>query len=637
MMVQLRLRWIFRVAAAALGLGGFAAPVSMAVTPVANLMSVSTAATNFGYATGDTNSCAIDHNDLITAGNFQYIAYYGPTSGGRNSIFVSRRAVGTTTWSTPVMTNISISSTSDITDDHDVIAIGVDSTGHMHISWDMHNIALNYGISAGVVNDASFSSLSFNTKTAATSPTLFPSGGTTTNEVTYPEFFNIPGTNNMVFAYRNGGAGGGSGNGDQYIDVYNPTTGTWSNTKIINGQLTSVNAYLNGFVYNSQGTLLTTWTWRASPDWQTNSNIMIAQSPDNGTTWFKQGGATQYTLPIIQAGTPASSVAQTVWTIPQHSSFINQTTMTVDNNDNPMVATYWAPGTLGSTNSTLAPNATTNNPNRQYMLVYYDGTQWRTSQITHRTSDTAFDTSAADVRDLGRPIVLTDAQNRTLVVTRSEDTSLGSSANPNLGLNKNNIVVYYSTNLDSANPTWSSITLDSANMGTYEPTYDATMWKSNGILDLFYEPTGLGTASTAVKVLEWNEQHYFSVLAAVATPHPGDLDFDGTVTNSDLQAMLDALKNVGTFKATNGLSDSELLSLSDVNGDGVFNAADVQSLLGELTAAGGSGSKAVPEPASLVLISTGLLVGLVALCARGPRSLVMSGPLTPALSPRRGR
>ena len=277
---------------------------------------------------------------------------------------------------------------------------------------------------------------------------------------------------------------------------------------------------------------------------------MIAQSPDNGATWFKQGGATQYTLPIIQAGTPAGSVAQTVWTIPQHSSFINQTTMTVDNNDNPMVATYWAPGTLGSTNSTLAPNATTNNPNRQYMLVYYDGTQWRTSQITHRISDTAFDTTAADVRDLGRPIVLTDAQNRTLVVTRSEDSSLGSSSNANLGLNKNNIVVYYSANLDTANPTWSSITLDSANMGTYEPTYDAAMWKTSGILDLFYEPTGLGSASTAVKVLEWNEQHYFSVLSAVATPHPGDLDFDGAVTNSDLQAMLDALKNSGTFKSS---------------------------------------------------------------------------------------
>ena len=474
---------------AAAGIIGLGAPLAFAVAPVTNLMSVSTASSNFGWASGDTNSCAIDHNNLISSGNYQYIAYYGPTSAGRNSIFISRRTLGTTTWSTPMNTGISIG---DISDDHNVIAIGVDSTGHMHMSWDMHNTSLNYGVSAGVVTDSTLSSLTFNTKSAANAPTLFPNGGTTTNEVTYPEFFNIPGTSNLAFAYRNGGAGGGSGNGDQYLDVYQPASGTWTNTKIINGQLTSVNAYLNGFVYNSQGTLLTTWTWRASPDWQTNSNIMYAQSPDNGTTWFKQGGTTQYTLPIIQSGTPASSVGQVVWNIPQRSSFINQTTMTVDNNDNPLVASYSAPGTTGSTNSTLAPNATTNNPNRQYMLVYYDGTQWRTSQITQRTSDTAFDTSAADVRDLGRPIVLTDKQNRTLVVTRSEDTSLGSFSNANLGLNKNNIVVYYSTNLGSDHPTWSSISLDSANMGSYEPTYDAARWKNDGILDLFYEPTGLG-------------------------------------------------------------------------------------------------------------------------------------------------
>jgi hypothetical protein len=589
------------------GIVGLSQRPALSATPVTNLMSISTTASNFGWASGDTNSCAIDHNDLITSGNYQYIAYYGPTSSNRNSIFVSRRTLGTSTWSTPINTGISID---DISDDHNVIAIGVDCTGHMHMSWDMHNISLNYAVSTGTVNDPTFSSLAFSTKTAANAPTLFPSSGSTTNEVTYPEFFNIPGTGNMVFAYRNGGAGGGSGNGDQYIDVYNPTAGTWTNTKIINGQLTSVNAYLNGFVCNSQGTLLTTWTWRASPDWQTNSNIMFAQSPDNGTTWFKQGGTTAYTLPIIQSGAPASSVAQTVWTIPQHSSFINQTTMTVDNNDNPMVATYWAPGTTGSTNSMLAPNATTNNPNRQYMLVYYDGTQWRTSQITHRTSDTAFDTSAADVRDLGRPIVLTDRENRTLVVTRSEDTSLGSFSNANLGLNKNNIVVYYSTNLSSANPSWSSISLDSANMGSYEPTYDAAMWKNYGILDLFYEPTGLGASSAAVKVLEWNEERYFSIASAVANPHPGDLDFDGGVTNADLQPMLDALKNLAAFKSSNGLSDAELLSLGDVNGDGVFDSADLRSLMSNLTGTVVGGSRAVPEPSSLVLSVWGLLVTL---------------------------
>ena len=47
------------------------------------------------------------------------------------------------------------------------------------------------------------------------------------------------------------------------------------------------------------------------------------------------------------------------------------------------------------------------------------------------------------------------------------------------------------------------------------------------------------------------------------------------VTNSDLQAMLDALKNASAFQSTNGLSNAELLSLGDVNGDGVFDSADL--------------------------------------------------------------
>src|SRR5262249_42653141 len=109
------------------------------------LMEVSTDSSNFGYGAGDINSCAIDHNNLITVGNYQYIAYYGPTTSNRNSIFISRRTLGTTTWSAPVNSMISISAVSpnnEIIDDHNVIALGVDSNGYMHISWDMHNTAL---------------------------------------------------------------------------------------------------------------------------------------------------------------------------------------------------------------------------------------------------------------------------------------------------------------------------------------------------------------------------------------------------------------------------------------------------------------------------------------------------------------
>ena len=455
-----------------------------------------------GYYTADTNSCAIAVNNLWTdtASNYQFAAYYTTAS----EIMVARRQVGAAAW----QVYDSGIADSTVSDDHDVIAIAVDSAGYMHMSWGMHNITLQYAISNTPVTGAALNSITFTQQTAANDPTLFPNSGADTNEVTYPQFYTIPNSSNLLFTYRNGGSGGGSGNGNQYFDVYNPSTKTFSHNFVINGELTSVNAYLNRLVFDSNSNLLMSWTWRATPNWQTNSNIMFAQSPDVGTTWFQQGGGPQYTLPIIQSGTPASSVGQIIETIPQNSSFINQTSMTVDNSNNPLIATY------------LAPNS--GNPNRQYVLYYYSGGQWRSTQVTNRTSDTSVDTTGNDVRDLGRPIVLVDKQGRVLVIGRSEDTAMdtfGNTTTPN-----NDIVAYYSTNLSSGNPTWNSLTLNTTDMGEYEPTYDQNLWQTQNKLSLFFEPVGLtGQASGPVQTLDWNEQAYFSptvATAAAATVSP---------------------------------------------------------------------------------------------------------------------
>ena len=490
--------------------GGFFSTAAVSVggaQMVAGTTSLSTFGTNAYYA-GDTNSCAIAVNNLWTdaASNYQFAAFYTTAS----EIMIGRRQVGAATWQ--VFDSGIADST--ISDDHDVIAIAVDSAGYMHMSWGMHNIPLQYAISNTPVTGAALGSISFTQLTSSNAPTLFPNSGDDTNEVTYPQFYSIPNSSNLLFTYRNGGSGGGSGNGNQYFDIYDPSTKTFSHTFAINGELTSVNAYLNRMVFDSNGNLLMSWTWRATPNWQTNSNIMFAQSPDDGTTWYQQGGTTQYTLPIIQSGTPAASVAQVVEAIPQNSSFINQTSMTVDNSNNPLIATYLAPGWNTNTDS--------GNPNRQYVLYYYSGGEWKSTQITDRTSDTAIDTSGDDVRDLGRPIVLVDKQGRVLVVTRSEDTAMGSygsTSTPN-----NDLVVYYCTNLSSGNPTWNSLTLNTTDMGEYEPTYDQNLWQSENKLSLFFEPVGLtGQTSGTVQTLDWNEQAYFAptvATPAAATPSP---------------------------------------------------------------------------------------------------------------------
>ena len=473
-----------------------------AASPAVTLTTIATNA----YFTSDTNSCAIDLNNLTTVGGYQFAAYY---DSGQN-LMVARRATSGSTWQT-YSTGFAIT---DASDDHNVAAIAIDSSGDLHLSWDMHNVVLNYAISNASVLIPTLNSIAFTKLNSTNTPSLFASGGSTTNEVTYPDFYQIPNSPDLLFAYRNGGAGGGSGNGNEYFDVYDPATKTFTNNFVINGEQTSVNAYLNNLVYTSTGNLLMTWTWRSTPNWQTNSNMMFAQSPDNGATWTQQNGTTAYTLPIIQTGTPAASVGQIIKAIPQNSSFINQTSMAIDTLNRPMVASYWVPAGA-AIDDPSNPHASTYKV-RQYMLEFYTGTQWATSQVSSRTVDTAIDTSGADVRDLGRPIVLVDSANRILVITRSENSGMGTANNP--ATPNNDIVVFYTTDSMTGGATlpttlhWTSITLNTADMGIWEPTYDSSLWKTSNQLNLFYEPVGLtGEASGTASVLGWDEPAFFAM------------------------------------------------------------------------------------------------------------------------------
>ena len=81
----------------------------------------------------------------------------------------------------------------------------------------------------------------------------------------------------------------------------------------------------------------------------------------------------------------------------------------------------------------------------------------------------------------------------------------------------------------------------------------------------------------------------------------GDFDLNGKITNSDLQGMLAAIKDLDAFAAANGLSSANALALADINQDGVVNAADVKMLMNMLTQSSSSPQN-VPEPASWLLV-----------------------------------
>jgi hypothetical protein len=496
-----------------------------------------------GYGRDDLNAVAVARNTICTVGGYQYLAYYDSnvynSSGSSATIQVARRVVGSTSWSI-LNTGITIATGSDNVatdsiiyngiDDHDVVAMAVDGNGYLHLSWGMHNHTLNYDISSAPVNTAAFTSTTLVQQTAANNPALFANLGSI-NQVTYPEFYyeqtNGVANGNLLFDYRDAASasGGGSGNGNTFFTTYNATSKSFVNNEmVLNGGATSVNGYQNQLTYDSKGNLLMTWTWRGTTDYQSNYNILFAQSPDNGVTWYQQGGTNKYTLGIVAAanqsnGATPQQVAQVVKAVATGSSLINQTSMTVDLADHPLIATWYTPnGNSGSAVSSA------NNPNRQYMLVYYDGTSWRSSQISDRVNDAAFDTTGDDVRNLGRPLVLVDKQDRVLVVTRSDDVGLhGLSVKPATA--GDNLVVYWNTvaSLDSATPAaWQTITLDSANLGEFEPSYDPQQWAATNTLSMLYEPVGQTAETTeTVSVLDWDEAAYF------ASPEPGSLTLLG--------------------------------------------------------------------------------------------------------------
>lgn len=203
---------------------------------------------------------------LLTQGGYQFVAYYD--ANGQMS--VAERQIKTGTGSeVPSQypwTIKKLNSTWAGFDAHNYVTMALDSNNCLHVSGNMHAVPLCY-FRATQPYDV-------NSLTQVTSMTT----QNPENSVTYPIFLKNT-LGNLIFTYRNGS----SGDGDQYYNIYNATTRTWSSMlaePLFDGTSQDMSAYAQTPFMGPDGYYHTAWVWRNTPDVATNHDLSYMRSLD---------------------------------------------------------------------------------------------------------------------------------------------------------------------------------------------------------------------------------------------------------------------------------------------------------------------------------------------------------------------
>ncbi len=392
----------------------------------------------FGWSRNSVNTTVFRNNSLTTHADTQYIAYYD----AEGFLTLGKRLIGTEDW-TVQRTQYK----GNCQDAHNVISIGVDGRGFLHVSFDHHNNPLRYcrSVAPGSLELGD----------------LQPMTGVDERDVTYPEFYNLDG-GDLLFAYRSGG----SGRGNLVMNRYDVKTGKWSRVQdvLIDGERKR-NAYWQLFV-DAKGTIHVSWVWRETPDVATNHDLCYARSADGGRTWQKSTGET-YTLPITMAN------AEIACQIPQRSELINQTSMTADAEGCPYIATYWR-----SADSKVP----------QYRLVWHDGKMWQQEQVSNRKTPFSLSGGGTKCIPIARPrLAIREVEGRKEACYIYRDVERGS-----------RVSMAYTDNLGKQ--PWQVKDLTDFSVEAWEPSYDTELWKNKSRLDIYVQCAYQGDGEQSVAV-----------------------------------------------------------------------------------------------------------------------------------------
>ncbi|KAJ4249107.1 hypothetical protein NW762_012441 [Fusarium torreyae] len=249
------------------------------------------------------NGVSYQEDVLITHGDYQYVTFYETAPAGYLNHFVrlGRRKVAPSVGDWEYLTFDDY--TQKTMDGHNMISMGISGDGKIHLSFDHHDVPINYRVSKeGIAKDvpsewkADLFGPVVHTLTGSEGPY---------SPLTYPRFEPLDG-GDLLLEFRIG----------------HSSTGKWSAQGMyIQGD--DNNAYINGLDY-LDGKLYTSWTVRETPDADTNHGVYFAYSNDDGKTWFNTND-TKLKKPIS-----TSDGSTLIWDIPQNSRMVNQEGQLID-------------------------------------------------------------------------------------------------------------------------------------------------------------------------------------------------------------------------------------------------------------------------------------------------------------------
>lgn len=391
-----------------------------------------------GFARTSVNTAVFRGSSVATHGDIQYISYYDPDG----YVVVGKRKLdgspdGWTLSRTQYKGNVK--------DGHNVISIGVDGDGFLHVSFDHHGNPLRYARSVAPGS-------------LLLGP-LEPMTGNDEKDVTYPEFYTLPG-GDMLFAYRSGA----SGRGNLVLNRYDRKKREWTRVHdvLIDGE-GKRNAYWQMYA-DPKGTLHLSWVWRETWLVETNHDLCYARSDDGGRTWKRSDGSA-YALPITMES------AEKAWDIPQKSELINQTSMTADSDGNPYIATYWRD-----------PDSSV----PQYRLVWHDGGKWNMTAVGKRTTPFSLAGGGTKMIPISRPRIASDGKKAYFIFRDTERGSRVSLAHTD------DLPALASHQARGEAGGWTVTDLTDFAVDAWEPSFDVNLWNASRRLHVFVQETHQG-------------------------------------------------------------------------------------------------------------------------------------------------